>query len=315
MLKKISCLIFCIISTHLFGGIENYFKWPQLDSSSSIHHMRNIDFIYTINLDQRPEKFTTCTAQLHPFGIFPYRFSAVNGWELSLEDFNNLGVKYEPWMRTELLATTYEMQENSLQSKHTNTPEIGITYFCHYMSRGAVGIVLSHLSILQHAYTLGFQTIWVMEDDIEIIQNPHVISDLIDKLDALVGHNGWDILFTDLDTKNQQGENVPCLSYALRPNFTPPDPYKFIVRSPISADFRIVGARYGAYSMIVRRSGMEKILNFIKHYGIFLPFDMDFTLPLNMRLFTLNYDVVSTQSKALSDNGKPAYLQKNQLAQ
>ena len=40
-----------------------------------------------------------------------------------------------------------------------------------------------------------------MEDDIEVLQNPHRLSDLIDQLDLLVGSDGWDILFTDRDIK------------------------------------------------------------------------------------------------------------------
>ncbi|MFI5334690.1 MAG: hypothetical protein ACHQT8_05960 [Chlamydiales bacterium] len=32
--------------------------------------------------------------------------------------------------------------------------------------------MLSHLSILQDAFDSGYETIWVMEDDIEVVRNP-----------------------------------------------------------------------------------------------------------------------------------------------
>jgi acetolactate synthase-1/2/3 large subunit len=35
---------------------------------------------------------------------------------------------------------------------------------------GAIGIALSHLSILQDAYDSGYETVWVMEDDVDIMQ-------------------------------------------------------------------------------------------------------------------------------------------------
>ena len=65
--------------------------------------------------------------------------------------------------------------------------------------------------------------------------------------------------------------------------------------------------------MIVRRTGMKKILDFIKTHHIFLPYDMDFYMPENIRIYTVINDVVSTQPGALSDNGGPNYLNKSLL--
>lgn len=301
---KILTLIFAFSSLgNLFADIDDYFKIP-LDKAGP-YQMRNIDFIYMINLDQRPEKYEHSFQELAPYGITPYRFSAVNGWELSTDDLNNLGIKYEPWMLQGLMGTSY-LPENNGEPHHEVLHVIGRNYFCHCMSRGAIGIALSHLSILKDAYDSGYETIWVMEDDIEVIKDPHELSELINKLDKLVGKDGWDFLFTDFDTKNRQGAYVPCLAYALRPNFSPLNPYKFYDRYDISEEFRKVGARYGAYSMIVRRSGMKKMLDFMKD-GIFLPYDMEYTLPNDIRMFTVREDVVSTQPNAHSDNGSPNY--------
>ncbi len=302
---RILLVLFVFGFQSLQAEIENYFK--KITDKSGSHQMRNIDFIYVINLDKRPEKFAHCERELAPYGIYPYRFSAVNGWEdLSLEDLNNLGVKYGPWMKTGNMGTCY-LPEGDSQPHHEMVNKPGRTYFCHCMSKGAVAICLSHLSILQDAYDSGYETIWVMEDDIEVIRDPRALSELIDKLDGLVGKEGWDILFTDRDTKNQQGNYVPCTAFAWRPNFSPTNPRKFAERRDISPDFRYIGARYGAYSMIVRRSGMKKLLDFFKGYDIFLPYDMDNTLPPDIRFYTVRDDVVSTLIRALSDNGAPNY--------
>lgn len=295
-------LVFVLSAHGLFADIQDYFK-PAL-GKSEIHRMRNIDCVYMINLDKRPEKFASSLAQLSPYGISPLRFSAVNGWELPLNAIQELGVKLEPWMSRDNWGTYYDDQGNP---QHEIVHRIGRNYFCHCMSRGAVGIVLSHLSILQDAYDSNYQRIWVMEDDIAVVRDPSVLSDLIDSLDALVGKDGWDILFTDRDTINGEGKYVPCTAFAWRPNFNPANPLKFAGRGQISPDFRRIGARYGAYSMIVNRSGMKKLLDFFKNYAIFLPFDMDFTLPNNIQLYTVVQDVVTTQPGAPSDNGGPNY--------
>lgn len=299
-------VLFGALPLVVFGGIEEFFK--KAEGKDGFHQMRNIDFIYMINLDQRPEKFASCTRQLDPYGISPYRFSAVNGWELPIEAICSLGIDFEPWMTSgSNWGTWYELYDGK-QPHHEQVHQIGRNYYCHCMAPGAIGIVLSHLSVLQDALDSGYQTIWVMEDDIEAVRDPHLLSSLIDELDALAGSDGWDVLFTDPDTKNQAGNYVPCSAFAWRPNFAPQNPAAFAEKTVLSSELRKVGARYGAYSMIVRRSGMEKIVGFLKKHRIFLPYDMEYTQPPGIRLFTVLKDVVSTQPMALTDNGAPNYL-------
>lgn len=295
-------LIFALSFYRLDADIEDHFR--KIANQAGSHQMRNIDFIYMINLDKRPEKFKLCMELLAPYGIHPYRFSAVNGWELSLEVINDVGLKYESWMSQGQWGTCY-LPEDQGKPRDELMEIPGRTYFCRTVAPGAIGCVLSHLSILQDAYDRGYKTIWVMEDDVEIIQNPHLLSDLVDKLDSAVGQNGWDILFTDQDTKGQDGNYVSCVTHTERPNYTPRN--QFAEKEKISSDFRRIGARYGSYSMILRRSGIKKILNFIKGHQIFLPYDMEYTLPPGIKIYTVLNDVVSTQPRAPTDNGAPNY--------
>lgn len=304
---------FFITNAAFSNDISTHFK--KITNASDKHTMKGIDFICTINLDKRPEKFESCIKQFAPYGITPYRFSAVNGWELSAEALNDLGIRYNPAKMTQGMMGTCYLPQNNGKPSHELIQTSGRNYYSHCMSRGAIGIVLSHLSILQYALDKGFSTIWVMEDDIEILKNPHSLSSLIEQLDATVGKNGWDILFTDRDTKNNQGEYIPCSSYAKRPDYKPAHPERFAIKQNINATFRKIGARYGAYSMIVRKSGMEKILNFLKKHRVFLPYDMEFYLPESIKMYTVQEDVVSTQIRALSDNGAPRYLEKERLLQ
>ena len=104
---------------------------------------------------------------------------------------------------------------------------------------------------------------------------------------------------------------MACYGYAKRPNYHPKFPQRFSRRVDISPEFRAIGSRYGAYSMIVNRSGMKKLLDFFKNYQIFLPYDMEFFLPDDMKMFTVRDDVVSTKPGSPSDNGGPNYLNKS----
>lgn len=304
---KIIALSVSLFCAALHAKVEDYFK--KIVDKTTEHSLANIDFIYMINLDERPEKFQNSLEQLAPYAIIPYRFSAVNGWNLPLTAINELGSIYDSSMGCEHWGTAYPVEENGLPC-HEIMHVPGKAYYSHCMSRGAVGILLSHLSVLKDAYDSGYETIWVLEDDIEVIQDPRILPQLIEELDRKVGRRGWDILFTDPDTKAGNGQYVSCYSYVWRPDLPSMDLSRFTRRQEIGPNFRRVGARYGAYSMIVRRSGMKKILDFFKDRSFFLPFDMEYTLPEHIHLFSLKYDVVSTMTRALSDNGAPNYLEK-----
>ena len=313
-------LVFSILllsSVFCDAKLENHLK--KISCKSTENRIRNVDFIYMINLDQRPEKFERSAKQLSQYNIYPYRFSAVNGWELSLETINDIGVKFTPGMTGNFWGTSYLDQK--LEPSHEVITNYGQTYFCHCMSRGAIGIVLSHMSILNDALDSGYETIWVMEDDINIVQDPNIISDLIERLDSIEGKGNWDVLFTDQDTQNTEGIYVPCLGYAQRPNFSPRNPSQFSIRKPLigrnlhnrqeyQTEFTVTGARYGAYSMILRRSGIEKIFKFIKDHNIFLPYDIDFYLPEAIKMIAVVDDVVRHQQNGISDNGGANYLNK-----
>ncbi|MGB7978577.1 MAG: glycosyltransferase family 25 protein [Chlamydiales bacterium] len=294
-----------LAAAFLYGDIEEHFK--RASGKFGAHSMRNIDYIYLINLDQRPEKYQMSLAQLAPYGIEPYRFSAVNGWELSLEAINDVGVRFSPEMEGGFMASCYRLDGEGKPS-HELVERYGETYFVHCMPRGGIGCALSHLSVLQDAFDAGYQTIWVMEDDIEVLQNPHRLSDLIDQLDLLVGSDGWDILFTDRDFRNGQGLHVPAYGAAKRPDCAALHLAKdFSFKTDISPQFRQIANRYGTTSMIIRRSGMKKLLQFFKAHQIYLPYDMDLIYANGIRIFTVSEDVVSNLPQAISDLGGPYY--------
>lgn len=295
-----------LLSTPLCSNLQNYFK--EIENKGDSHNMRNIDFIYMINLDERPEKFNKSVKQLAPYGINPYRFSAVNGWKLSNETLNDVGVKFDSSMTRGIMGTCYLMDGEKEYISHERIEQEGKNYFSHCMARGAVGIVLSQLSILQDAYDSGYETIWVMEDDIEVHSDPRQISDLIDVLDSKV--NTWDILFTDADTRDNNGKLIPCKGTADRPNYKIPNKRAFAHSHRISKDFTCKKARYGVYSMIIRRSGMKKLLDFFNKYKIFLPYDIDCFYAPGLKVYTCNKSIVAHRLDAASDNGGENYLNK-----
>lgn len=272
------------------------------------HSYEGIDYIYMINLDERPDKFFRTAFNLQLYGIDPYRFSAFNGWKLTVPDLDELGVKLLPGTFKDLfMGSRFVGQGERVFTTNEFLKQDGGSWFTIGMSRGAVGIVLSHLSILQDALDSGYRTIWVMEDDVEVVSDPQAIPRLIRELDRLIGD--WDILFTDIDTKDTSGRHVPCRAMAARPNFrSEPIHHLFERFYSVNNEISRVGMRYGAYSMIIRRSGMMKILSYYKNYRIYLPYDIDFWMIPELKMYSASFDIVSHRAGSPSDNSFPNYL-------
>lgn len=62
--------------------------------------------------------------------------------------------------------------------------------------------------------------------------------------------------------------------------------------------------------MIVRRSGMKKILDYVKKYKIYFPYDIEYFLAPDIKLYAMARDVVTNLVGAPSDNGSATYDKK-----
>lgn len=258
----------------------------------NVSKINGIDCIYIINLEQRPEKLEQTLSQLIPFGIEPNRLAATYGWTLSDDVFEDIGLKLQPGMSWQ--KSIFLRQNNSLP---VTQPCYGSAIFYPRMSHGAVGTAISHLSVLQSAYLAGFQSIWVLEDDVTVRVDPHSFSHYIGQLENIVGTDGWDVLYTDDITHFEPFTPGtvwrPDLSSF---NFEPLYEYQ-----SLGAEFYRIGGRCQAHSMIIRRSGIIKILDFVKNHGIYLPYDLEIAFVPHIRLFNLKTNIVYGGTLSNSD--------------
>lgn len=307
MLFKIAILSCLLITTIHASDISNYFKKIEINTDEKIHSLPEIDFIYMINLDRRPERFARSKDALAPFGIVPYRFSAVNGWEeITPKALGELGIVFEPGIEEGPVCTVYRHAGDKEYTSFEIMKEKGTAYYCHSLSRGAIGCLLSHLSILQHAYDSNYNTIWIMEDDIKIISNPRELSYFVQTLNQLAPD--WDVFFTDNEIKGGNGEPVPCTVIRPRPLVTLKPLEYYLNRSYLTHDITKIGMRFGSASMIINRSGMKKLLDYFKTYKVYFPYDIDYFFVPEINLYTSNRDIVTNISGGESDNARPSYL-------
>ncbi|HSX03671.1 MAG TPA: glycosyltransferase family 25 protein [Rhabdochlamydiaceae bacterium] len=288
-------LFFLLFSLQCYAGIENQYR--KLENKKGCVAPRNIDYVYMINLDQRPEKWNRSSLQLSPFGIIPERFPGIYGWTLQPDVLNDMGLKFQHgmWTGREYVMVFPPDKNGEYEFIFLNGACYGKACFSGWTVKGTIGCTLSHLSVFKDAYDSGYQTIWVMEDDIVVVEDPHRLSAVIEDLDALVGSDGWDVLYTDYDCLfvDKEKDLASQIPLKWRPDMPFLNIQYLIEHQDMGEKFVKIGSRNRAHSIIYRRSGLQKIMDFYKTHDNFLPFDEEISLIPGMRLFVVKKSIVS----------------------
>jgi len=258
-----------------------------------------IDCIYLINLDRRPDRLAFSTAELARYNIQAQRFSAIDGKKLPYETLLEIGLPYKLEMLSHRWANT-PAGNGKLQRVYLDRSAENKIVFFEGTTIGAVGCALSHLSVLKEAYAAGYETIWILEDDICIKQDPHILADLIKSLDSLTDGQ-WDVLYTDMDEFGEKSQPVNSFWWLWRPDLALFNSKIFTERNRISKDFIQIGSRGRMHSFIIRRSGMKKLLDYIENYHLYQPIDHEIAFASNMRLFMTAYPIVTYSNKFTTD--------------
>lgn len=291
--------MFCCLGLGMNRDAAVFKRLINIQKDQAAKHVKNIDCIYLINLDKRKDRLQRCMSQLTAFDIQPQRVPAVDGWALSQDVFNDIAMKYQRSMKYDL-PVHFSPVSGYPRGFRLNDSCHGKACVYHTMMAGALGCYLSHLSVLFDAYYSSYRTIWVLEDDITVNDNPHLLSELIEKLDRYVPDN-WDILYTDNDDHFDAKTLMAHMDGGIWGRPDVPVTRNLIEFSPIGSDFYKIGGRTQTHSMIIRRSGFEKILEYISTNGIFRSYDVELAFIPNIKLYNLSHDVVHGRDRSLSD--------------
>ncbi len=297
-------ILLLLWSLSLFANIEKYFR--KMEEPIEAHSIEGVDFTYLINLDARKERLAHSLQQLFPYGIWPGRFPAIYGWHLPFEAYEEIGLKFQPGMWIGIENALSIAPGGFFHFVRLSEAFYGKTVFSSWLTPGGVGCTLSHLSVLQDAYDAGYQTIWILEDDFVIVKDPHLLSGLIQKLDQLAD---WDVLYTDPDYLYglDRGADLQTqLPYKWRPDRPGFDLESLLEHTPVGDDFFKIGNRNRTHSMIIRRSGFEKILRFYKEHGLFLPYDHELGFIPHLSLFVVKESIV--EAKETTSDTKDRYF-------
>lgn len=265
-LKKCIFIFVCIASQYSIyslsqaTNIQNYFTKINSISESNLTF---VDCIYVLNLAERETKWKNTCEQLQNHPITFNRFNGINGWKIPEDRLKAF------WQ------------------------EQGYTSQNYPLVPGKLGCILSHLSIIQDGYDRGFNTIWILQDDIEVFGDLTTIDTYIQEITAL--DSEWGLLFTDLDMRKYLEPTKPLLALALGPR---EDSSKhslnwFLQRNNINEMFQEIRLRYGFHSVVISRKGMKLILDYFKNIQLSVPFDIDIHFIPGLRKYGLRKPLVS----------------------
>ena len=229
-------------------------KLKPIDVIESETGISGVNCIYVINLDIRPLRWERIQNIFQEQGLNPTRFSAVNGYALS---------------KKTILEVTEQNPKN--------------------LKCGEVGVFLSHISVLQDAWDRGFETIWICEDDVHFAEGKDAVVELLDQVNK--ADPEWDVLFTDYNHRSPEGNFIFHDILNLRPG-QQLDQRQFR-KKPIGGYLEKIGRRFGAYSYLVSRRGIEKYLQYYQNLYIYSPYDHDMHYVNGLRQYGPRKDIVT----------------------
>lgn len=253
-------------------NIQNYFTKAESVSESNL---RFVDCIYVLNLAERESKWKNTYEQLQNHPIIFNRFAGINGWKIPKDRLD-----------------TFWREQGYTSGKYPLVP-------------GKIGCILSHLSIIQDGYDRGFNAIWILQDDIEVLGDLTNIDTYVQEISEL--DPDWGLLFTDLDMRRYSDPTKPWPALALGPrgNSSKHSLDWFMQRNNLNQTFQEIRLRYGFHSVVISRHGMKLILDYFKHTQLLEPFDIDIHFIPGLNKYGLRKPLVrNSYSWWISDSAK-----------
>ncbi len=243
---------------------------PISFEETSFSGIEGIDAIYLINLDRRGDRLAYMKQLFLEHGLHAQRLSACDGERLSLETIKTLIGPYS---------------NSSLLKRHP----------------GAVGCIISHISVLYDAFIRGFKVIWVLEDDVEILENPKQLNVLMKQLNAQ--DPSWAIFYTDPDFRRNEHQCIfPLIKQAFRPGQVSWECDRKERRIPlIEGVIDRVYYRWGTHSMIISAEGIHKMIDHFLHSHLYTPIDIDMHTIAEMRQYCSVVPIVTNGFRFTTD--------------
>lgn len=287
-------LVSCYASA---GSFEDCFK--KCLHKRAYHDIAGVDYIYMINAKKDLSLFRRQKKAFAKYNIVPYRFNAVDPDSLTYKAISNIGVK--------AFNTKYEWEALCIKKYKKGwlmAPKImrdaNATYFGLNMNMDKIARNLDFLSVIYDAYKSKKNCVWIMEDDVDIVVDPNILTGYLIALRT--NDSKWDVLYTDAADQVSYASNEDVFIDCARPDvdlnaleyYRPkPDEPRTMDSDVSKASFRVY-----SYSFLLSRDGMKKILSYYHKHRFFIPFSLEMQLIPNMHVYSLREPIVTSARTA-----------------
>lgn len=248
---------------------------PERDFSPERCGLRSVPYIACINLAHRREKKTRIDSLFTQHGVHVSFFPAVHG-------------------ATEVNHRFFTATSCFLKKNH--------------LTKGEIGCILSHYWLIKYAYENALDAIWIIEDDVDVVKDPHCIDELIEELNEQ--HPEWDMLHTNklfyrnsnTDSKKIRGKEANNFSdwifllhgKASKRRSPKVYPQVYYKRSlPCSNTLKKITGRGGLQSYILSKKGIEKLYRYYRSLKWLFPIDIEVNFAPNLQLYSPTFDIVT----------------------
>lgn len=262
----LTAAFFSVFADPYFESLTSFLR-PVEKVENSCSGINGIDRIYYINLSTAKNRDLYMRNLGREHGLFLQRFEAVSGWDLSKHDLKFFYL-------------------NCIFPNHTKFSK----------SPGMIGCYLSHLSILKDALESNYEKIWILEDDVRFLDSfKTYIEEALNELES--ERQSFDILYTDLNSRFLEKDGT--ITYYTFENCLPKGFKRGITSFFREKEGRFqkvnrIQRRLGAYSVIISRQGIKKILNYFEHHKLEYAYDVDINFIQDKIFYQTKIDVVST---------------------
>lgn len=271
-LKSLILTLVLILPTFAYSWSRRAEKFfPKIQQQVHFSGIESIDCIYVINLIERKDKLKRMKMLLTNNNIDFIHVKGTNGWYIPKFEYRRLIGK-----------KTYDKE----------------------MNPGKLGCALSHFSVWKHAIDQKYKIVWIMEDDIEFVENPKNLDEIIEQISTI--DSDWDILYTDPNSCDWSGNYTTCPC----PNCNHPKSKKksshyFLRREPAGKNFERIYSRYGTYSMIISEKGLRKLFDYHAKIEIWSSIDTTIHHVPELRQYAIKNPIAThTFSDRVSDTDK-----------
>lgn len=252
----------------------------DLSPEISINAVNGIDAVIMVSAEKNSEPLALAKSSMEKYGLALCNFSLFVPTE---EEIRSFGLLYKNDMK---VSPVNILERGNKKFTLKTIPAISDRCFGPKLSLDQTLELIRFIKVIKLSLAKGYERIWILKEDVEISSDPRFLSEKIKELEILTDGN-WDILFTTPPSNGNRVED--------RIDSTILNPKRVLNKIDLDP-FWYMGIPEDSSSLVLSRSGMQKIIAHYQAHGIYFPFETECLYIPNIHIFSLKTRLFSKKA-------------------